>query len=1302
MKEQLEDEQRLEELRRRIIGLGERSQRKSYYPQLQERIAQLENAYQALQESEEKFRTLVEHIDIGIYRTRPDGTRPIVQANPAMARMFGYGDASELLTVPPTALYADPEERDGLLAVMRNGGMVKDRKVRMRRRDGTIIVCSLTFTPVRGPDGAVEFIDGIMEDVTEQIRMESELRASETQYRQLVDNALEGIWAVDKEWKTSFVNQSMADMLGYSPEEMLGRPLTSFMDESAMEEVNEYFAQRESSMSDVQDFEFVRKDGTKIYTRVSASALRDPRGRFAGGVALVSDVTARRRTEEALRQSEERFRSLIEQAPVAIAMNRDVRLEYVNPAYVKMFGYEDAHDLKGRTIMETVAPACREEIEARALRRNRGLPAETEFDTIGLRKDGSQLHVHGSAVRINLAEGAATVVFFTDITERKREEEELRQGEKRFRTLIEDAPVAIAMSREGFTTYGNPRYLKLFGLANEEDLYGRPFIEQIAMEDRGRALESARAQAEGRGNQFEMEALGMRRDGSTFPFHVAVTVVDLTDGPAVLGFFTDITERKAAEEALRSSEQMLKIVLDQFPGVVYWKDRNSVYLGANRESARIAGFADPSEYVGKTDYDLPWAKTEAVAYRADDREVMESGQPKLHVIERQLRADGKIGWLDTSKVPLRDPEGTVIGVLGTSTDITEQRNAEEALQDSQQMLQLVLDNVPDRVFWKDRDSNFLGCNRNAARDAGLSDPKDIIGKNDHELAWRGSANYYRADDRQVIESGIPKINFEELQIQADGSTRWLQTSKVPLRDPDGRIFGLLGTYEDITERKRAEEDLRNSEERFRTLADATFEGIVVHADGIILDANQAALEQTGYTREEAIGRPILDFFTPDSQAVIREVFRQPQVKAYEAHLIAKSGEVRTVQIQARAMEYNGLKARVATIMDITEQVEARQRIEELVARKEGERLRLRTILDTLPVGVVIVDGTGQVTENNERAHLIWGPVVRNRPENVGEYGSLTGWWADTGLQLKAEDWTVARAMRENRPIVGDLIDIQRQDGSRGTVINSAAPLQDRGRVIGGVVVTEDITKQRELEHEAIAAKERAELYIDLLTHDINNMNTAARGFLQLVEGEEGLDEKSRQRLAKSQGALDDISELIGKVKKIQIIEAADARRGLIDLGWTIEDVVHSFKEYPGKEVKINYRPQLRRMVLASELLSDVFTNLIGNAVKHSDGPVTVDVNISKIFEEGREYYLVAVEDDGPGVSDEMKNKIFSRLQRGKTRASGSGLGLYLVKSLVEDFQGRVWVEDRVAGDPAKGAKFVVMLPVVALPEGAGR
>jgi PAS domain S-box-containing protein len=122
------------------------------------------------------------------------------------------------------------------------------------------------------------------------------------------------------------------------------------------------------------------------------------------------------------------------------------------------------------------------------------------------------------------------------------------------------------------------------------------------------------------------------------------------------------------------------------------------------------------------------------------------------------------------------------------------------------------------VFWKDLDLNFLGASRNFAHDAGLADPKEIVGKNDRELAWNESADLCQADDRAVIASGQPKLNFEEPRVGTDGTTRWLRTSKVPLRDPVGHIIGILGTYEDITERKRAEEELKRSNAELQQFA----------------------------------------------------------------------------------------------------------------------------------------------------------------------------------------------------------------------------------------------------------------------------------------------------------------------------------------------------------------------------------------------------------------------------------------------------------------------------------------------------
>ena len=143
--------------------------------------------------------------------------------------------------------------------------------------------------------------------------------------------------------------------------------------------------------------------------------------------------------------------------------------------------------------------------------------------------------------------------------------------------------------------------------------------------------------------------------------------------------------------------------------------------------------------------------------------------------------------------------------------------AEEALRESREMLKVVLDSIPERVFWKDRDSVYLGCNKHFARDAGLESAQQIVGKNDFELSWCRQAELYQADDQQVIHSGVPKLNFEETQTRPDGTRLWLKTSKVPLKDPGGNVFGVIGVYEDITEQKWAETELARYREHLEEL-----------------------------------------------------------------------------------------------------------------------------------------------------------------------------------------------------------------------------------------------------------------------------------------------------------------------------------------------------------------------------------------------------------------------------------------------------------------------------------------------------
>jgi diguanylate cyclase (GGDEF)-like protein/PAS domain S-box-containing protein len=208
---------------------------------------------------------------------------------------------------------------------------------------------------------------------------------------------------------------------------------------------------------------------------------------------------------------------------------------------------------------------------------------------------------------------------------------------------------------------------------------------------------------------------------------------------------------------------------------------------------------------------------------------------------------------ETRLAALRARSTDEIGVLTGDYRalLEEQRLQEEKQRVTASLLQSIIESVPIRVFWKDRDLRYLGCNSFFARDAGLTRPEQLIGKTDYEMNWKDQAELYRADDYKVIESGSAKLNFEEPQSTPDGRRIWLSTSKVPLRDEmNGEIIGVLGVYEDITERKAAEYDLRIAAVTFQTQEAILITG----SDATIIRVNQAFQDITGYGKEEVIGQ----------------------------------------------------------------------------------------------------------------------------------------------------------------------------------------------------------------------------------------------------------------------------------------------------------------------------------------------------------------------------------------------------------------------------------------------------------------
>jgi PAS domain S-box-containing protein len=411
---------------------------------------------------------------------------------------------------------------------------------------------------------------------------------------------------------------------------------------------------------------------------------------------------------------------------------------------------------------------------------------------------------------------ASTADMIGQFIERKRAQEVLRQSEEQFRQLAENIREVFYIHivdppRAPKVTYVSSAYEQIWGRPCQE-VYEDPmgWIAGIHPEDRATAIEKFSQVQKGIATDFEYRV--KRPDGEIRWIRSRNSPVRDPEGRLcrTVGVAEDITARKQAEEELLFKTALLEAQSETMIDGILVVDESDTIVLINQQFARV--FAVPEELVRSRDDRLLLRHVseqvkdtavfiENVKYLYDHRNEKSFDEISLK--------DGRI--LDRYSAPLVDAHGKYAGRIWYFRDITQRKSAEEQLYRSRQMLQSILDNIPQRVFWKDRTSVYLGCNQGLASDAGLSCPAAIVGKSDFDLVWRAEAAEYRAADAQVMEQGQPKLNFEELRARVDGSMGWLRTSKVPLRDSEGNVFGVLGTYEDVTERKRMEIELRQAQ-----------------------------------------------------------------------------------------------------------------------------------------------------------------------------------------------------------------------------------------------------------------------------------------------------------------------------------------------------------------------------------------------------------------------------------------------------------------------------------------------------------
>jgi len=805
---------------------------------------------QSQRRAEENYYRLFESSLAGIYQTSPDGQ--LLTANPALARMFGYDSPAELIASHSDLArqsYVDHSRRAEFTRQMTDRDVIAGFESEQYRKDGSTIWISDNARAVRDAQGSLLFYEGIIEDITARKRSEEALRASEQHYRLLFEGNPRPMWVYDtKTLGFLAVNDAAIEHYGYERAEFLAMTVKDIRPPDELQQLEINLAGPSHPRERSGPWRHRKKDGTLIAVEIVSHDIA-----FSGRpsrLVLANDITDKLAAEQALQTSEQRYKGLFADSPIAlweedfsavkqrlealrqggvtdVAAYLDQHPEFVaecaslykildvNRNTLTLFGAESKEELTNnldRIFGFTVNGAIRDEIRGIADGKS-----EHHLEAINrtLRGEELQISLSWAALPGHEHDLARVIVSTLDITEQKRAEHALSASEQRYRALIENSSDGIALlDSDGIVLYTSPAAARIVG-GTPDDWVGGNFLNRVHPEDAPRlaSLLAELVQAAGAPRTAEFQ---YRRRDETWCW-LEATATNMLAEPAVRAIvanYRDITERKRTDEALRRSETDYRALADNsVEGIEIYQDQKVIY--ANPAATRILGYA--VEELTAMSVEQIVALTHPLdrsiaAKRAQKRLAGEALAPAVEI--RILRKDGSTGWVQAFNSPIEYHGRPAL--LSTMIDITERKRADEALAQERNLLRTLIDNIPDAIYVKDCEGRFIIKNLADARKMGAATPEETIGRTDFDYYPNELAAQYQSDDRAVIDSGQVITNREEPITEADGRTGWVSTTKVPLRDSQGNVIGLVGIGHDITSRKQANEALRQSQNALET------------------------------------------------------------------------------------------------------------------------------------------------------------------------------------------------------------------------------------------------------------------------------------------------------------------------------------------------------------------------------------------------------------------------------------------------------------------------------------------------------
>ena len=620
-------------------------------------------------------------------------------------------------------------------------------------------------------------------------------------------------------------------------------------------------------------------------------------------------------------------------------------------------------------------------------------------------------------------------------------------------------------------------------------------------------------------------------------------------------------------------------------------------------------------------------------------------------------------------------------------DITDRKRAEEALNEERHLLHTLMDNLPDVIYFKDRESHFTRINKAHAKQFGLSDPAQAVGKTDFDFFTAEHAQQAYDDEREIIRTGQPIVGQEEKETWADGHVTWVSTTKMPLRDANGNVTGTFGVSRDITERKRAEERLQEYEKAMEGLDEMI---LVVDREYRYVIANRAFLNYRGVTREQLLGQLVPDFLGKDifegiAKKRMDECFQGKVVK-YEMRSKFPGIGDRDLFVSYFPIEgLAGIDRIVGVLRDITEQ-----------KRAEAEHVRLVTAIEQSAEAVMITNTKGEIEYVNPAFNRITGysregvlgqnpRILKSGKQDPALYQQL---WATI---LNGQIWH------------GELIN-RRKDGSLYTEEMNIAPVRDPGGEITHFIATKlDVTARKQLEQQFLQAQkmEAVGRLAGGVAHDFNNLLTIINGFAALLTEQTSTQDPRRDQLKEILMAGEKAASLTRQLLAFSRQQLLEPR--VLDLNSVLADIEKMLHRLIGEDVElaVALKPDLGRVKVDPGQIEQVVMNLAVNArdampeggkLLIETSNVEIDANYARRHSPmiPGKYAMVAVSDTGCGMDLDTQRHIFEPFFTTKEKSQGTGLGLATVYGIVKQSDGFIWVYS----EPGQGSTFKIYFPCV--------